>query len=186
MQQPADLLTEFETQKTVYGSFFQRFVALFIDGLILSPLAFIDWYDKTVWKSQLILLLVFVIQVVYKSFFEFKYGATPGKMALKLKVVRKDLFQPGLKEILIRNIFDITFKIVTFVTTLTLFRTTEFLAVTSNAEYQSLYLNQKNVLWIVVAYLILLIIDGIFLIADKKNRALHDLMGDTLVIKSRS
>ena len=126
---------------------------------------------------------MFLVQLIYKPFFEYKYGATPGKMALKLKVLRKDFEQAGLKEILLRNSFDITFKIVTLVSTITVFRTVEFLSVTSNEEFEALNRSTTNSMWYLIIFSLVIITDAIFLLASKKNRALHDMMGDTVVVR---
>jgi uncharacterized RDD family membrane protein YckC len=40
--QPEDLLEEFEQPEPIFATFWQRFFALLIDGLILSPLIIID------------------------------------------------------------------------------------------------------------------------------------------------
>jgi uncharacterized RDD family membrane protein YckC len=85
------------------AGFWIRFGAIFIDGLILSavnmithiPLSFfmVSTGNNT---GQLVIiqlittLFQFIIPAVYTTWFLGKYGATPGKMACKIKVVRSD------------------------------------------------------------------------------------------------
>jgi len=87
----------------VYAGFWIRFGAIFIDMLILSavnmithiPLSFfmVSTGNNT---AQLVIiqlittLFQLIIPAVYTTWFLGKYGATPGKMACKIKVVRSD------------------------------------------------------------------------------------------------
>jgi uncharacterized RDD family membrane protein YckC/DNA-directed RNA polymerase subunit RPC12/RpoP len=97
-----------------YGGFWMRLLAVFIDGIILAIpigiLQFVLFAVMGISMAQLspdtppdqvlsvmgpmmgVLGLVFLISTVigcaYETFFIVKFGATPGKMALGLKVVR--------------------------------------------------------------------------------------------------
>jgi len=103
--------------KAVYGGFWTRFGAYLIDMVILffirvplqigwqifcfslfsgvkrAPLAAGVPFGATqaFWIAYGIYgLLIFLVSLAYYIFFVGKYGATPGKMALKLKIVRSD------------------------------------------------------------------------------------------------
>ncbi|MDD2706789.1 MAG: RDD family protein [Verrucomicrobiae bacterium] len=97
-----------------YAGFWIRFVAKFVDGIILNIANFfigilfgifmpglVAPNQKTaglvaVIVGQLILILAqMVISISYNTFFVGRYGATPGKMACKLKIVRSDGSQVG-------------------------------------------------------------------------------------------
>ncbi len=91
----------------VYAGFWIRFVAVLVDGLIqmiflcgiaagsaaiIFPLA--GGADLAV-EGQIVWQVVYtlgtyVIQCAYQTFFLGRYGATPGKMIFRLKVVRPD------------------------------------------------------------------------------------------------
>jgi len=85
-----------------YGGFWVRFLAVFIDGLILavvsmfySPfitIAGFDAHDPTrVFVVFGILTGIgFLVQMAYETWFIGRFGATPGKMVCHLKVVRPD------------------------------------------------------------------------------------------------
>jgi uncharacterized RDD family membrane protein YckC len=100
--------------KAIYGGFWIRFGAYMIDMVILFflrvPLQ-IAWQiysfslltsvtpisgfpfrgSQTFWITYgVYVLLIFLISFTYYVFFVGKYGATPGKMALKLRIVRSD------------------------------------------------------------------------------------------------
>jgi len=82
----------------VYGGFWLRFVAALLDGVILGIVALVlmtvlalvlSGIDSAV-AEGMISMVQLVFGAAYVTFFLGKYGATPGKMALGLKVVRSD------------------------------------------------------------------------------------------------
>jgi uncharacterized RDD family membrane protein YckC len=87
----------------LYAGFWIRFAALLIDGLILGainlmlhiPLALIAptaESDSTAFLvyMPLTMLLQLAIPAAFDVFFVGKYGATPGKMACRLKIVESE------------------------------------------------------------------------------------------------
>lgn len=84
-----------------YAGFWIRFLAKIIDGILLNivgtVLQVIMLGSITAMESEaspvltvLYFILSFAIPVVYYTFFVGKMGATPGKLALGLKIVRPD------------------------------------------------------------------------------------------------
>jgi len=83
-----------------YAGFWIRFAAIFLDGLILTVpmmaifalLGFFSMsHDERAAGPQLMINLGFYgTYLLYSVFFLGKFGATPGKMAVKIKVVRSD------------------------------------------------------------------------------------------------
>jgi len=84
-----------------YGGFWIRFAARFLDGIILYVVGFVmqltmasvmpsDNPEGALSLLVVYLLVSFGIGIGYPTFFLGKYGATPGKMAAGLKVVRPD------------------------------------------------------------------------------------------------
>ena len=102
-----------------YGGFWLRFVAMVIDGIILAipmgiaqvamvgamatntpriepgtvtvnPAEVFAAMGPMLERTGLLVLLGMVLGCTYETFFLVKFGATPGKMALGLKVVRPD------------------------------------------------------------------------------------------------
>lgn len=179
-----NVLTEFEQATTIYGSFKQRTFALLIDGIILLPLAAIDWFNKSGWKSQLLLITIFLIGLLYKIFFEYKYGATIGKRTMHLIVVNKDLLPVNLKEVLVRNVFDITWRTIFFIINVITYRSAGFTNITSNEQFVAFQKDLINVNPYLLVYFLIIMIEIVFILTDQKKRALHDRMGDTFVIKS--
>ena len=74
-----------------YAGFWVRFGARFIDNLLLWVIGF--GIGATLGALGLAILATisgFVINIAYETFFLGKFGQTPGKMALGLKVIRSD------------------------------------------------------------------------------------------------
>jgi uncharacterized RDD family membrane protein YckC len=90
-----------------YGGFWIRFAALFVDSMILFVVSFLldtILLGVTGLKEKLtpnnlaqmlivqgvLALLNLIIRVAYETWFVGRFGATPGKMACRLKVVTPD------------------------------------------------------------------------------------------------
>jgi len=82
-----------------YAGFWIRFCAQFIDGLIMQAVNFLIIFvvaaaiaatvgHKSPAAAFIPSLFGFIFAVSYVVFFNGRFGATPGKMALKLKIVR--------------------------------------------------------------------------------------------------
>lgn len=83
-----------------YAGFWIRFVAVFLDGLILAiPIVAIlfamgffsmDSMERAQSNNPMPNLVSMGLYMLYATFFIGKFGATPGKMAVKIKVIRPD------------------------------------------------------------------------------------------------
>lgn len=83
-----------------YGGFWRRFCARFVDGLILQAIGYpvgllVRAAMGSSAGSQMVVQLVamgigFGINMIYEAFFVSKFDATPGKMAMGLKIFRPD------------------------------------------------------------------------------------------------
>ncbi len=94
-----------------------RFMAIFIDSLIQYSIMFVlilgvagpgrRMFESfgNEWQTALILLFVFVIQFGYFIVFELLWnGQTPGKLAIKLRVIREDGRPLSPVDVLVRNL----------------------------------------------------------------------------------
>jgi len=94
-------------QAVRYAGFWIRFVAVFVDGVLLNVVYFfIGMVSGFVFFSQsidgdlneelfgtfVVLMYVFqyLLHIAYETFFIGRFGATPGKMLCKIRVVRAD------------------------------------------------------------------------------------------------
>ncbi|MFH2095078.1 MAG: RDD family protein [Bacteroidota bacterium] len=106
-------------QDKEYAGLGRRFMALFIDGIILSSTFFPvtkivkgtwmmsvsdhDWSWKWIAFDPICLTFLFVI-FFYFVFFEGLASATPGKFIMHIRVVTVEMRKPGLVKSFIRNI----------------------------------------------------------------------------------
>lgn len=86
----------------VYAGFWQRFLAAFIDGILIGIVSLVLQSvllgsvaqstdpSANVGMVGLVYLLTFAIGSSYEAFFLHRAGATPGKMVLGLRVIRPD------------------------------------------------------------------------------------------------
>jgi uncharacterized RDD family membrane protein YckC len=166
-----------------YGGFWPRLGALLIDGVVLAPVSIgVSYFNMTSWKSSMLLVVITLVSVAYKPFLEFNYGATLGKMALKLKVVNLQYGKADLGEILARNIFHIVPALFTLFFSINIYNDPEFASVTGFMEYSTFTRKFTALQFISVASGLITIVDGIILLADKHSRSLHDKIGQTCVI----
>ena len=182
-QQPLNLLDDIESSDVNYSTFWQRFFATIIDGFVLAPFIIIDIFNKTTWKSNSILFASFVITLLYKPFLEGKYGATLGKMAIKLTIVNQEYHKASIDNIIFRNVFDIVNRLLLVILTFITFSSEGFKDVNTLAKYTKFANATTGLNWLTYFFSILALVDAIVLIADNRRQALHDKIGKTLVIQ---
>jgi len=80
----------------VYAGFWIRFGAKFIDGILLGIAGFaLGFLGGLILRNAIAVavienILSLALSIAYATYFVGRYGATPGKMACGLKVVRSD------------------------------------------------------------------------------------------------
>ncbi|MBV9961350.1 MAG: RDD family protein [Parafilimonas sp.] len=181
--QTQDLLTETEFN-VQYGKFWPRFWALLLDGLILAVLAPITFFNRYEWKNMVVLIIISAIQLSYKPFFEYRYGATPGKMALKLKVVSYEFQKATIEQVVLRNIFHILSGLIVLGLGIYAFIQPEFSFASTSSQYAQIgKIGMLTLTWEGLMFVIFLI-DFIFLVSSPDSRSLHDRIGRTFVIRA--
>ena len=176
----------FQTQekKVTYGGFWPRLGAMIIDGIILAPISFgLTYFNVTMWKGSLIMVLVSLIALAYKPIMEHMYGATLGKMSLNLKVTNLDFEKASLSQILIRNVFNIVPSLVTLVVMVGVYQDPAFESVSGYFEYSQFLSGFRVIQYVNLLVGGLVIADAIVMLADKRNRAWHDKFASTYVIE---
>lgn len=175
-------ITEKRNEKVMYATFWTRVGASLIDFLVLVILVPITIYNMVDWKSIPILVVSTAVSILYKPVMEYKYGATVGKMAAKIKVTNYEFQNPNLQEIILRNIFHLSSGIINLVMSLYIFSLPEFGDVETYRDYQTFVAASKSSMLSIVLGLIT-IVDVLFMFSDSQNRTLHDKIGKTLVLK---
>jgi uncharacterized RDD family membrane protein YckC len=85
-----------------FAGFGIRVGASIIDSLVLIPLMGINYYNIIDLKNLMLAILLALLSAAYKPLMEYYYGATVGKMAVKIKVVDYQLRAISLEQALIR------------------------------------------------------------------------------------
>jgi uncharacterized RDD family membrane protein YckC len=170
--------------KYTYGTFWPRFWALLLDGLILAVLSPLVLYNKTEWKSGVLFVAITCIQIAYKPFFEYLYGATPGKMALKLRVVNNEYGKASFNEILLRNVYQMTGGLLGLVLGLSAFYQPASMegSIFQNYSLAGGAAIAGGLVQLVIG--ILYLVDMGFLLNSAESRSLHDRIGKTYVIRT--
>ena len=182
-KQSADVLLDFEKINVTYATFGQRLSACLIDLLVFAPLIVLDWANNTKWKSMALMIIIALVSMLYKPFCEFMYGRTIGKMSMKILVVNTEFNKIALSQAILRNIFDLSERIYSLVTSIMVFRMLEFKYTDSINDYTTLNDNIQYSNYITIVTTAILIVEVICVLRDKQRRSLHDRIAHTLVIK---
>ncbi|QUL56011.1 RDD family protein [Paenibacillus tritici] len=165
-----------------YVGFWSRVLVTFIDFVILAlPTFVLDRMSISVAVSAgsvFPLFIQFALLMGFNVFMVVKYGGTPGKLILGMRIVDGDGRYPGLKQALIR---DCLFIINGFLAVIVSLNSEELSAVSSSLANWSPLATDLNVIlgWVVVA-------DCLIVAFTQRNRALHDMVAGTYVVKKTS
>jgi uncharacterized RDD family membrane protein YckC len=173
-----------ENVRVIYGGFWPRLGALFIDAIILAPISFgLTYYNIVSMKSGAVMMLVAVASIAYKPIMEFYYGATLGKMALNLKVTNLDFERADLQTILLRNIFHIAPPLITALLSFGIYSHPDFEAVSGYIEYSAFSRQFVGPQIVNSIAGLIVIVEAIMIAIDDQKRSLHDRIAGTYVIE---
>lgn len=180
-----DYLQGFEAPDFKYATFWQRVWASIIDGLILSPVFFLIYFNNTNWKNLPLIIALNLISLIYKPLLEYKFGATVGKMVVKLSILNYDYQKIGLNNSLFRNVFYIVPGIISLILALLIYQVPAYQTSSSIDEYEKVSNTFINTTWYSVITTLIYIIDIVFIFSDSKKRTLHDRIGETIVVQKK-
>lgn len=114
--------TLLERERLELASLRQRAAAFGIDELLLSVLMFIILWDtitgaetieETIAVTNSFLLEFMAIKIVYHTFFTMQYGASLGKIVMKIRVVElATLSNPGFLSAFNRSVFRVVSELI--------------------------------------------------------------------------
>ncbi|MBV9224427.1 MAG: RDD family protein, partial [Acidobacteriaceae bacterium] len=170
-----------------YGGFWPRFAALCLDSLLMVPMALLGlWAFSSRFYLLLYLVLDFVFQVWYDVYLVGRWGGTPGKLLLGLRI-RKTSGEPvGSREALWRAAPDLLFSLVgaiaLYVASLQIdpshYRELSFLdRLTALNKPVPAWYHPLDILQNVWNWGELVV-----LLTNRKRRALHDFLAGTVVV----
>ena len=168
-----------------FATFWSRFGASLIDGFIISFAVIpVTYYNVTSWKIPSLFVIASLIEIIYKPFLEYRYGATLGKMVLGLRVVGHSFEKVTLKEELRRVSFYMIPSILQFILILHIYFSPQFLSIKSYNEYNE-YVVSANpaTIWLGLIVFFLGTADCITFFLNEQRRSLHDIYAGTYVIE---
>ncbi len=167
-----------------FASFWSRAMASILDTCIFIPIVFLSQYNIFTFKSLTLELLLACTWIFYKPFMEYHYGATLGKMTLKLQVVNEQ-FQPiTLDQSVKRFVFYFLGYLAVIFINYIVFTNPDFMGITEIAELGKLQEN-INAEFITNVANIPIFVSIVSVIFDPQNQALHDKFAETYCIDLR-
>lgn len=171
-----------------YAGFLPRFAAGLVDLLTLIPLmALTEWAYGHSYATALLLEIPLALAFAsYNIYFIGHGGQTPGKMALRIKVISVDGTDAGFHRALMRHLVDLIFSLIT--SALSIYAFISFTAseydVLPFAEKMELINKHTPLLAETVVTLTFLWIASelVVLFFNAKRRAIHDFIAGTVVV----
>jgi uncharacterized RDD family membrane protein YckC len=163
-----------------YSTFWPRFWAGLIDGLVLCPISIIDnyMYPPRVDKPLLVIWTIFsfLTYSTYSVLLHARYGQTVGKKAMNIKVMNfgEDRL-PSYGQAILRDIGEVGPGFIgsAYLIFLILADRSSREAISSN--WVLIALGFANLGWFVL--------ELVTMLTNKKRRALHDLIAGTVVVR---
>ena len=165
-----------------YNTFNGRFWAGFLDGLILMPFALCDYIflkpDNSLFIVIPWLIISYLLYFVYSIVLHWKYGQTVGKRIMKVSVVNASEENGlSLRQAILRDSIPLILQV------LLLFKLV--LVTIRIGHYSEMDIIQESIL---LSYVSLgwFITEVVTMLTNKKRRALHDFIANTVVINSNA
>ncbi len=96
-----EILKNLQRENLTLSPIFKRAIAFIIDDFLISMIIFIAFYtqiSKASTPEEVIITIntlfpyIILLKIIYQTFFVWQYGATLGKMAVKIRVVDEKSF----------------------------------------------------------------------------------------------
>ncbi len=166
----------------------RRLAALILDGIFLGAFLYGLWYiNISSARSFFFYLPIVILGLVYKPFMEYYYGATLGKMLLRIRVVDRSYRTIGFTTSLLRNCILFIVPLGTIPFYFMAFQDPLVVNQPSFTDFSTAFtLYYPQVMSIALIQLGVVAVDGVFLLVNgrKGNLSLKDLLAATCVIQS--
>ena len=169
-------------QEVEFAGFWIRFLASIVDSFALIPLVLLSFYNIFVLKSVLLMIILTILSTIYKPLLEWKYGATFGKMAVKIQVVNENLGKINAEQAIGRYIPWLITQLLSLITSFYMFNSPDFDNVTSFDDLGTFAQNLPTDNASTIYNFIFIFLVG-SLAFDKRKQGIHDKIAKTLCIK---
>lgn len=177
--------------ESIYAGFWARLGSLLLDSVFSIPVIFLVLYlnglGKNVYFYTLVPNLLFFIW--YNIYLLKKYGGTPGKLVVGIKIIKLDGQAIGWKEAILRNVILLALTVLSCIvmtvclikaddatfTSLSWMKQTQYL-MTLSPVFFKIYAWASNI-WIYSEFIVLL--------TNKRKRAIHDFIAGTVIVKAK-
>lgn len=171
-----------------YAGFWKRFWSFCLDTLIIAPIiAFTFWGNE---QSRLFQLYYLIPNLLFGLWFYVylvkRYGGTPGKLILKIKITKLDGSDVSYREAALRYsvLFVLSiFSAIPMILAAQGMSDTEYFSM--NWQERSLVLIERSPSWynlVSIAMNVWVWSEFIVMLTNKKRRAIHDFIAGTIVI----
>lgn len=180
-----------ELDEKIYAGFWRRFGAFWLDFVITAPVSSGVLYINNLGRLNSIYTVIplYAFFFMYQIYFVKLWGATPGKIITKIKIIRNDGIPVNWSEAILRHIITFVLGIIGAIAlTIPLVNMTD-------TEFASMGLKERALLIVQLApfwHKIVHWANGIWgwsefivLLLNKRKRALHDYVAGTVVIKKK-
>jgi uncharacterized RDD family membrane protein YckC len=163
-----------------YHTFWPRFWAGFVDGLVLMPIAIIDnWFFDPERSGAVILgwaAVSYPAQWLYSVLMHARDGQTVGKKATAVRVmdVSEDR-TPSLRQAFLRDIGQIVFSALAFIYLAYLVLNGSYATDGQVSTIPGTIIGIAAISWF--------LLEIVTMLTNEKRRALHDLIAGTVVVK---
>lgn len=171
-----------------YAGFWCRSCALSLDFLVFSPIHILTIWVMMQHTSNYVALSVigFLLFFTYQAYFYKRWGATLGKMALRVRVV--DLQGAALenKHVLLRLAVAFILGALITLGNASLFASIDTAAFTAlSFQDQSNFVQENETPFLAYTMLVMqlwVVCSALTLLLNKKKRAIHDFIASTVVV----
>jgi uncharacterized RDD family membrane protein YckC len=174
--------------KRVYAGFWPRFCSVWVDFFVLFPLGLLLFWLESLDKNVAILITIpsTALFAMYHVYFNARFGGTPGKLAVGIRVAKPDGTKIGWLEAWKRSSVDIGFALLTLcieVWALTQVNGEQYSAAAFTKRMHLLQSYYPSWFYIVtIAQNVWIWSEVVVLLLNKRKRALHDFIAGTVVI----
>jgi len=176
---------------SLYAGFWVRLGSIFLDFLIIIPFTTIILYLNNLQLNFYFFTLIpsLIFGLWYNVFLVNKYGGTPGKLLVGIKIIKINGQSVEWKEAILRHI------VMFGITLISIFIMIRSIGIADSNYYESLTWIQKSqyliglspVLFSIYTWLsnIWVYSELIVLLTNKRKRAIHDFIAGTVIIRTK-
>jgi uncharacterized RDD family membrane protein YckC len=177
--------------ESLYAGFWTRLASLLLDAIIMVPIIFLTLYLNGLGKNIYFITFIvnFIIGIWYGIYLPKKYGGTPGKLIVGIKIIRLDGQSIDWKESFLRYIINLLLSLFSAImmtvcilqaddsvfTSLSWLKQTQYL-MSLSPKFFKVHTWISNI-WVYGELAVLL--------TNERKRAIHDFIAGTVIVKAK-